>query len=96
MAKTKKLPKTLLSEAHPDLVADGRCGRWRRDGPRTKVGGVTRKQEALSTLLERGKKKTVPQQRVIALSLRDDYLEARCTQKVDKKGRPVKQYFFPI
>ena len=86
-------PEKIIDQPDPTLVKAGRCGRWTRDGKRTRAGKPTRKQAAIARIEEaRGAGKTPVQltalARRIVLAARKD--GARCKQKVPDRGSACK------
>lgn len=83
------MPRRLRLIEQPDavLVQELRCGRWKRDGARTKKGGTTRKAEALARLAEAEAAGKVDVAR-LELELVESYRKAgaRCRVKVKQLG----------
>ncbi len=100
--KRKSYPRarSILTKPHPDLVKQRRCGRWRQDGWRTRHGLQTRKREALALFdkrfvdlkLNTRKKTDRERAEVLALEIREKYLEARCLSTVAVAGRACRRH----
>ncbi len=87
-------PEKIIDEPAPSLIAEGRCGRWRRDTTRTQSGRPTRKQAALAEIeAGRGAGKSEKAlaalaRRLCAKGLKDG---ARCRLTVKERGAPCKK-----
>lgn len=87
-------PERIIDEPAPSLIAEGRCGRWRRDTTRTQSGKPTRKQSALAEIkAARGAGKSdkalvALARRLCAKGLKDG---ARCRLTVKERGAPCKK-----